>query len=310
MKNHKIANNKDVRDDMPVVIKVVAYITTTFFALACLIPFLLCLSASVTEEVTLATYGYQLIPKKISLAAYQYILDSGDQVWRAYGVTLIVTATGTLLGLLVMSLFAYAVTRPSFPWKNQFALFSYFTMLFQGGMVSAYIINTRLYHLGDTIWILILNGCVSAYYILLMRTYMSNSIPSEIFESAKMDGAGEIRCYWQFALPMSKPTLATIGLFSVVKYWNDWNTGHLYLIKRNDLAPIQLVLKRIENMAEFLNSAEGQMSQVDYDEMLEALPTESFKMALVVMVALPMIIFYPFLQRFLVKGVTVGAVKG
>lgn len=309
MKNMKYKRNKDIRDDMPLVIKVSAYVFTTLLSVACLVPFLLCISASLTEEVTLATYGYRLIPKKFSTAAYQYILESGGQVWNGFRVTLIVCVSSVSLGLLMMSLFAYAVTRPSFPWKNQFAFFSYFTMLFSGGMVSSYIVKTRLYNLGDTIWVLILTGCVGAYNILLMRTYMRTSIPVEIFESAKIDGAGEVRCYWQFAIPMSKPMLATIGLFLTVSHWNSWNTAHLYLVKRNDLAPIQLVLKKIEHMQEYLNSAEVQMTQ-SIDEVLEAMPTESFKMALVTIVALPMLIAYPFFQRFFVKGITVGSVKG
>ena len=310
MKKFNFTKHKNIQDDMPIAIKIVAFIATTFLSVASVVPLLLCLSASLTDEMALATYGYKLIPSKFSTAAYEYILESGRQVWRGFGVSLVTTAAGVCLGLLLMSLFAYAVTRPSFPWKNQFSFFSYFTMLFSGGMVSSYIINTNYYHLRDTIWILILSGSVGAYNILLMRTYMRSSIPTEIFESAKMDGAGDVRCYWQFALPMSKPMLATIGLFLTVGHWNNWNTGHLYLIRRNDLSPIMLVLKRIENMADYLSQAESQMSQSALDDAMAALPTESFKMALVVTVALPMIIAYPFFQKFLVKGITVGSVKG
>lgn len=299
-----------VRDSMPATVKVVALVVTTLLSIACVVPFLLCVSASFTDEATLSAYGYKLIPMKFSTAAYQYFFQAGAQVWRAYGVTIVVTVSGVFLGLAAMSMYAYAITRPSFPWKNGFSFFSYFTMLFNGGMVSSYIFNTNFYHLRDSIWILILSGCIGAYNILLMRTYMKSSIPAEIFESAKMDGAGEFQCFWQFALPLAKPMLATIGLFLMVSYWNNWNTGFLYLVKRNDLAPIQLVLKRIENMNEYLAAAETQMSQANLDAQLAALPTESFKMALVVVVALPMIIAYPFFKKFLVNGITVGAVKG
>ena len=301
---------KELTDDMPVLIKAIAYIATTGLALSCIIPLLLCLSISFTDEETLGFYGYKFIPLKFSTQAYQYIFENGSQIWRAYGVTLVVMITGIIIGLLIMSLFAYAVTRPNFPWKNQFSFFSYFTMLFNGGMVSSYIINTTVYHLRDTIWILILTGCVSAYNIILMRTYMKNSIPNEILESAAVDGASETRRFFQFALPMSVPMLATIALFMAVGYWNNWNTGMLYIIKNTNLSPIQLVLKRIENNIDFLARAEQNMSGSDLEQIRQTVPSESFRMALTIMVALPMVVSYPFFQRFFISGITVGAVKG
>lgn len=295
---------------MPKAIKLIAYIFTTVFSVSCIIPLLICISSSFSTEEALGRYGYRIFPVEFSTEAYKYIFSNGRQIWQSYGVTLIITISGVLLGLFIMSMFAYAVTRPSFPWKNQFGLFVYFTMLFSGGMVASYIINTTVYHLRDTIWILILTGSVGAYNILLMRTYMRTSIPHEVIESAEIDGAGVFRCYFQFALPMAVPMLATIALFMTVNYWNNWNTGMLYIVDRNDLVPIQLLLKRIENNIEFMSQAEQNMSSIDLEQTRKSVPSESFRMALTVMVALPMLISYPFFQKYFINGITVGAVKG
>jgi len=306
----EISGSNSLQDDMPIYLKTFAYIITTLFAICCILPVLLTLSVSFTDDKVLGLYGYSFIPKKFSIDAYYYILENGMQIWRSYGVTILITVLGVLLGLIAMTMFAYAITRPSFPWKNQFGIFSYFTMLFNGGMVATYIVNTQLYNLKDNIWVLILTGAVGAYNILLMRTYMRTSIPEQVLESARIDGANEFRCFIQFAVPMAVPMIATIALFMVVSYWNNWNTGMLYLVKRNDLAPIQLVLKRIENNINFLAAAEGTMSGMDLEQMKRNVPTESFRMAVTMMAAAPMIIVYPFFQRFFVKGITIGAVKG
>lgn len=309
IKQKKQVHNK-LKDDMPMAVKLIAYVCTTLFSITCIIPLLLCISSSFTSEEALGRYGYRLIPPEFSTEAYSYIIKNGSQIWQAYGITIFVTVTGVLFGLFVMSMFSYAITRPSFPWKNQFGFFSYFTMLFSGGLVASYMVNTTIYGLRDTIWILILSGSVGAYNILLMRTYMRTSIPHEVIESAEIDGAGAFKCYFIIALPMAVPMLATIALFMTVGYWNNWNTGMLYLIQRNDLAPIQLVLKRIENNIQYMSQAEQNMSSLDFEQAQKAIPAEAFRMALTVMVALPMLVSYPFFQKFFINGITVGAVKG
>ena len=309
IKQKKQAYNK-LKDDMPIAVKIIAYVCTTMFSISCIIPLWLCISSSFTSEEALGRYGYRLIPSEFSTEAYSYIIKNGAQVWQGFGVTIFITITGVLLGLFVMSMFSYAITRPSFPWKNQFGFFSYFTMLFSGGLVASYMVNTTIYGLRDTIWILILTGSVSAYNILLMRTYMRTSIPHEVIESAEIDGAGAFQCYFTIALPMAVPMLATIALFMTVGYWNNWNTGMLYLVQRNDLAPIQLVLKRIENNIQFIAQAEQNMSSIDSNQVQKTIPAEAFRMALTVMVALPMLVSYPFFQKFFINGITVGAVKG
>ncbi len=297
-------------DDMPRVVKAVAYLCTTLFSLVCILPVFFALSISFTEEKSLAVSGYHLIPQKFSLNAYEYVFKDADLIFRSYGVTIAVTVLGTLLGLFVMSMFAYAVTREKFPWKFQFSFYVYFTMLFSGGMVASYIVVSNILHLKDNFLVLILPCCYSAMYLIIMRTYMRTSIPPSVVESARIDGASEFTCYAQIVLPMSVPVLTTIALFLAIAYWNNWFTSFLYVVNNNKIIPLQLLLKRIENDVEFLSSASNGMSTAEVEEMRESLPSESFKMALVMMIITPMLIAYPFFQKFIVKGITVGAVKG
>lgn len=306
-KTKKDLEHNKFLNDMPIAVKIVSYFFTTLLAVMCILPIWLTVSISVTDEKILGQYGYSFIPRAFSFEAYEYVIKNGSQIWHSYGVTLLVTISGVIVGLFLMSLFAYAVTRKEFPWKNQFGFFVYFTMLFHGGVVSSYIVNTTLFHLRDTIWILILVGMVSAYNLMIMRTYMRTAIPSEVIEAAKIDGAGEFMCYYKIAIPMAVPMLATIGLFMTVSYWNNWNTSLLYIVERNDLVPIQLMLKRIENNIDFLSKNETELALMGVEDQF---PMESFRMALTMMVALPMLVAYPFFQKFFIKGVTVGAVKG
>lgn len=295
--------------DIPMWVKLVGYVITTLISVTTLVPLLLTLSVSLTEDTSLALYGYKLIPKQFSLEAYRYIFENGSRIWQSYGVTVVVTVCGTFIGLICMSLFAYAVTRTSFPWGTQLLFYVFFCMLFNGGMVPTYMVVANLLHLRDTIWALILPGCMSSMYIMILKTYMRNSIPPAVVESAKIDGAGEYHCFFSIVLPMAVPVLATIALFLAIYFWNGWYNAFLYVVKNEKIVPIQLLLKRFENDMEFLaNSSE--ISFQEAEQMRRSLPVESAKMALVVMVAAPILIAFPFFQRFFVKGITVGAVKG
>lgn len=296
-------------NDLPVWVKIFGYIVTTLVSITTLVPLLLTLSISFTDDKSLALHGYKLIPEKFSLEAYKYIITNGTQIWQAYGVTIIVTVSGMLIGLICMSLFAYAVTRGTFPWSTQFVFFVFFTMLFNGGMVPTYMIVANVLNLRDTIFALILPGCMSAMYIMILKTYMRTSIPPAVVESAKIDGAGEYHCFFVIVLPMAVPVLATIALFLAIHFWNGWMNGFLYIVKNQKIIPIQLLLKRFENDMDFLaNSANTNF--VEAQELQRSLPLESAKMALVILVIAPILIAYPFFQKFFVKGITVGAVKG
>ena len=305
-----LKRKKSLTDDLPISFKIFALCVTTLLSISCIIPFLLTISISLTDDIALRLQGYGLIPAKFSTAAYDYILKNGEQIVRSYGVTIFVTVVGTVMGIIIMTMLAYPLSRPHFPWKRQFTFIVYFTMLFSGGMVASYIINTSVYHLRDTIWALILPGCCSPMYVLILRTYMSTSIPPAVLESARIDGAKEFTCYWKIVLPMAVPSIATISLFLAVHYWNDWNRAFLYILMKTELYPIQLLLKRIENEIQFLaNNSEG-ISISEAMAIEESIPGETVKMALVVLVVVPIIVAFPFFQKYFVKGITVGAVKG
>ncbi|GIO88397.1 ABC transporter permease [Paenibacillus faecis] len=276
------------------------------FAFLCVFPFLFVVIISFTDEGVLARDGYKLIPSQWSLEAYRYVFQTGDTLLRSYGVTIFVTVVGTMISLLFIAFYAYAISRKSFKFRNFFAFFAFFTMLFNGGLVPTYIIVTQLLHLKDTIWALILPLAVNAFYIMILRTFYSTSVPDAIIESGKIDGAGEFRIFLKLVLPLSLPGLATIGLFSTLGYWNDWFNALLYIDNPN-LVPLQSMLMRIETSMQFIlqNSQNSSLSL----EALRSLPQDTSRMAMVVLATGPIIFAYPFFQRYFIQGLTVGAVK-
>jgi putative aldouronate transport system permease protein len=276
------------------------------FAFLCVFPFLFVVIISFTDEGVLARDGYRLIPAKWSLGAYRYVFESGDMLLRSYGVTILVTVLGTLVSLLFISFYAYAISRKSFRYRNFFSFFAFFTMLFNGGLVPTYIVVTQLLHLKDTIWALVLPLAVNAFYIMILRTFYTTSVPDAIIESGKIDGAGEFRIFLTLVLPLSLPGLATIALFSTLGYWNDWFNALLYIDNPN-LVPLQSMLMRIETSMQFLlqNSQNSSLSI----EALRSMPQDTSRMAMVVLATGPIIFAYPFFQRYFIQGLTVGAVK-
>ncbi|MFP4977586.1 carbohydrate ABC transporter permease [Paenibacillus sp. CN-4] len=276
------------------------------FALLCVFPFLFVVILSFTDENALARDGYRLIPAEWSLEAYRYVFQSGDTLLRSYGVTIFVTIVGTIVSLLFIALYAYAISRKSFQYRNFFAFFAFFTMLFNGGLVPTYIIVTQLLGLKDSIWALILPLAVNAFYIMILRTFYSTSVPDAIIESGKIDGAGEFRIFLTLVLPLSLPGLATIALFSTLGYWNDWFNALLYIDNPN-LVPLQSMLMRIETSMQFIlqNSQNSSLSL----EALRSMPQDTSRMAMVVLATGPIIFAYPFFQRYFIQGLTVGAVK-
>ncbi len=296
--------------DVPVWVKAVSYIITTSLALSTLIPLLLCISVSFTDNTALALNGYQLIPEKCSLDAYAYIAKTGEQIINSYAVSISTMIMGTLIGILAMTAFCYAITRKEFDLvSDKLVFFVYFTMLFNGGTVATYMVISNVLHLRDTFWVLVIPGCISSMYIMIIRTYMKTSIPDAVIESAKLDGAGDSICYFRIVLPMCVPVIATIMLFLSVHYWNSWYNAFLYIVK-SDFVPLQLLLKRIEKDISFLQNSASGISEIEAAELRKSLPTESFQMAMVVLVVGPILIAYPFFQKYFVKGVTVGSVKG
>ncbi|NIK70513.1 MULTISPECIES: carbohydrate ABC transporter permease [unclassified Paenibacillus] len=276
------------------------------FALACVFPFLLVMVISFTDEKTLALDGYSLFPKKWSTDAYSYLFKAGDQLLRSYGVTILVTVVGTVISLVFISLFAYAISRKGFKYRKFFSFLAFFTMLFNGGLVPTYIVTTKLLGLGNSLWALILPLAVNAFYIMIMRTFFSTMIPDAIIESGKIDGAGEFGIFFRLIVPLALPGLATIALFNVLGYWNDWFNALLY-IENPDLVPLQSMLMRIENSMQFIlaNSNNASLGTA----VLQSMPQDTSRMAMVVLATGPIVLAYPFFQRYFVQGLTVGAVK-
>lgn len=289
-------------------INVLFNIIAGVFAFICVYPFLFVIVISLTSEESLTKNGYSIFPEKWSFAAYEYIFKAGDQLLHSYGVTILITVIGTLVSLLVISLYAYAISRKNFSYRGFFSFIAFFTMLFNGGLVPTYLVVTQMLHLKDTLWALILPLVMNAFYILILRTFYSTTVPDAIIESAKIDGAGELRAFFTIVVPISLPGIATIGLFATLGYWNDWFNALLY-IDNPSLVPLQSMLMRIENSMQFLLTNAQLSSSGQSLELLRTLPQEATRMALVVLATVPIACAYPFFQRYFVQGLTIGAVK-
>ena len=285
----------------------VATILLTVLVIITLLPILLIVIASFTEEQTLIRDGYTFFPKNFSLDAYYYMVKQGAVIVRAYGVSIFVTVVGTCLSVLLTTMLAYPMSRKSFKFRNALAFFVFFTMLFNGGIVPSYIMWTKFLHIKDTIWALIIpNYLVTAFNVILVKNFYQNSIPDSLVEAAQIDGASEFTIFRKIMVPLAGPTVATISLFTGICYWNDWTNG-LYYISDEKLYSIQLLLMKIMNNIQALrsNSTAALLGTGTVD-----LPGTSIRMAMAVIGILPILLIYPFVQKYLVKGVVVGAVKG
>lgn len=273
-------------------------------ALCCVVPLFYILAASFTDEMSLAKEGYHLLPTKFSLEAFKYVFKNPAQILNAYVVTIVVTVGGTLLSLLCTSMLAYVMARKDYKFRNVLSFLVFFTLLFNGGMVTSYIVNTQYYNLKDTIFAMILPYIIMPWHVFLMNGFFKDT-PMALIEAAKIDGASEAYIFFKIVAPISKPAFATIGLFTAFTYWNDWWLSMLY-INENKLTSLQYYLYRIMNNIEFLRSSMAAGVSVD----LSQIPGETARMALCVVAVGPMLIVFPFFQKYFVKGITVGSVKG
>lgn len=287
--------------------KLISTVILGVFVALALLPILLIVIASFTDENTLLRNGYSYLPRKVSLDAYVYMVKQGMVILRSYGVAFVVTLIGTVVSVLLTAMLAYPISRKSFKYRNVLAFFVFFTMLFNGGIVPAYIMWTRFFHIKNTLAALIVpNYLVSAFNVILVKNYYSNSIPESLVEAAKIDGASEYRIFFQIMLPLAVPAIMTIALFTGLCYWNDWTNG-LYYITNEKLYCIQLLLMKIMNNIQALKT-NSSASLIGTGAV--ALPGTSIRMAMAVVGILPIIIIYPFMQKYLIRGVVVGAVKG
>lgn len=269
-------------------------------------PFILIVSVSLTDESTLMTYGYSFLPNQISSLAYEYLFQTPLVLLRAYGNTIFITLFGTLLSMLMTSIIGYAISRRDYSLRSPLTIFVFIPMMFSGGLVPFYILMTQYLQLKNSLWAIILPGLISPFYILIMKGFMGK-VPYEIIESAKMDGAGEFRIFFRIILPLSTPALATLGLFTAFNYWNEWFNALLF-IDDDKRVPLQLLLVRIMNTLDFLRNNSEYIQGLGID--MSQFPNESVRMALVVLVAGPMMFVFPFFQRYFVQGMTVGSLKG
>ncbi|MEA4889572.1 MAG: carbohydrate ABC transporter permease [Clostridiaceae bacterium] len=280
-------------------------------AIMTLLPLILVVIISFSSSRSIAEIGYSFFPTEWSYEAYRYLMKTGRQVLLSYRVTLLATATGTIASLFVMSMFAYVLAQRSFKPRKFLMFFTFFTMLFSGGLVPSYIVNVNYLHLYDNFLIFVLPSLVSAYNIIILRTFIRTTIPETIFEAAKIDGANDLRIFFQIVVPLFKPGLATVGLFNVVSRWNEWFTGMLY-IDNPDLVPLQTMLTRIQQNVDFIknnaaNVGGGMSTQLQ--AALKSLPSDSMRMAIAIVSVVPILFAYPFFQRYFISGLTIGSVK-
>ncbi|MFD1433213.1 carbohydrate ABC transporter permease [Lacticaseibacillus yichunensis] len=276
------------------------------FAISCVAPFLFIVVLSLTKESDITLYGYQFWPKHWSFGAYEYLGSMGGQLMTSLGVTLFVTIVGTIINSTFVSTYAYAISRPNFHFARFFTVFALISMLFTPGMVPTYLVVTKMLNLSDNIWALILPMSFSVWNVLIMRTFFKTSVPEAIIESARMDGASEFRTFRSIVVPLAVPGIATISLFTTLGYWNDWFNALLYTSSSN-IIPLQYLLVKIQNNIQILSqqAAQGGAAQI-----ASQLPTESMQFAVVVVATLPIALTYPFFQKYFVKGMTIGGVKG
>jgi putative aldouronate transport system permease protein len=301
----EIKESQSIRTDASgIVVKLVGYVFIGGFSLACLLPFLLVLGTSFTSEASIKKYGFNFVPKEFSTFAYEIVFENPELIIGSYLVTIGITVVGTVLGLFLVAMTGYALQRPDFLYRNRISFFIYFTTLFSGGLVPFYLLMTQYLSLKDNYLAVLLPGLLTPFLIIMMKSFV-RSIPHAITESAKIDGAGDFTIFIKLILPMTTPALATIGLFIALGYWNEWYNSMLFLSPDMDYRPLQLFLYNVITSADFIrNSAASSNVQ------LRDVPLESMKMATAIVATGPVIMFFPFVQRYFIKGITVGAVKG
>jgi len=275
--------------------------------LICLLPVILVISISFTTESGIVNNGYTFFPSEFGLEAYKYIATAKDTIIDAYKITIFTTIVGTIITTLTVSLYAYPLSRKDFKYRKFFTFYQFFTMLFSGGLVAWYMVCTTVLHLSNSVWALILPMANNAWYIMIMRTFFSTSVPDAIIESGKLDGASEYRILFQLVLPISLPGIATIALFATLAYWNDWYHP-LMFVTEPKLYTLQFLLQNM--IAKIQQLSENQTYIDNSGALLSNIPSEGARMALCMVALGPILVVYPFFQKYFIQGLTVGSIKG
>ena len=279
------------------------------FSLLALLPMILILTSSLTDNNEIIANGYTYFPKKWSLYAYEYIFKTGNSVIHAYGISVVLTIVGTALALTITTLLAYAISKKGMPGRGVITFLVVFSMLFNGGLVPTYIIYTNVLGIKNSFLSLLIPGLLmNGFNVMLMKSYFVSSIPEEILDAAYIDGAGEVRTFLSVVTPLSKPILATVALFAGIGYWNDWMNGYINNTKRTDLYSVQNLLNRMMQNIQFLSQSSSNIQNANVG--LSAIPMASVRMAMAMVGLLPILVVYPFVQKYFVKGITLGGVKG
>ena len=285
---------------------IVLHIIFIIMAACCLFPILLTLSISLSSNKAIVEYGYSLIPKEFSLESYKFIFMDSTKIFRAYGVTIFNAVVGATLSVMVIAHVAYPLSRADFKLRKPITYFILFTMLFSGGQVASYMVITTIYHLQNTIWVMIIPVLMSPWYTVVLRTFFKTGVPTAIIESGKLDGAGELRILWQLVFPIALPGIATIALFQVLLFWNDWNLPLLYIVEPK-LYNLQFLLQQMMQNIQQLNENPEFAAQASAG--MAEIPTEGARMALCFVAMGPILVTYPFFQKYFIQGLTVGSVK-
>ena len=287
--------------------RIFANIFLVFLTLSAVLPFVLLVMSSVTSEEAIMRYGYSFFPREFSTAAYRFLMMSAKRIFRAYGMTFIVTAVGTVVNTFMTMFVAYQLSKKNLPGRRVLSFFVFFTMLFSGGMIPSYIVWNQLMHVRDTVFGLICpNLLMSAFNVILMRTYFVTNVPQEICEAAEMDSCSQFKMLFYICVPLSKPMISTIALFSALAYWNDWINGLYYISVKRELYTIQNVLNAMQSSIQFLkDNASAGMTEFAMN-----LPSMGVRMAIAVIAVLPILVIYPFFQKSFVRGIVIGGVKG
>lgn len=288
--------------------EIIICIILGLFCVACIVPVIFVVIISFTSEVSISEVGYSFFPTEWSVNAYKYVFQMGDLVWRSYFNSFLITIVGTICSVLMCVLYSYPLFRKDFKYRRFFTFFSFFTMMFGGGLAPTYVVCKTVLHLSDSYAATIVPMLLNPFNIIIMRTFFMSSVPEELIDAAAIDGSGEYSTLFRIVVPVSKPGIATIGLLNALAYWNEWFIPMLY-VRDTDYFPLQLLLVRMQRNAEFLAKNSSVMG-AEAAKAVKDLPTLSLRMAVVVLIVVPIACAYPFFQRFIISGLTVGSVKG